>query len=840
MKQFKRIISVCLAVLFLLPVAAPVSYAENIVYHVRLEGGKESEAEKVFDVTAGESIQLPAYDMACVLKMYRKAYRLKDTVNCGTVQLTGWMDEDDRIFSGAYTPTEDVTLYAVWETITKTVPDVTIEPENGNVCVGWSTQEGDTQVRYFSGDSITLSKPTTELYAVWMTNAEAERIISLNAMGGTVSPIRLTGTLGSTVTLPQAAKSITVTFDGNGGVSAEPNRSLQCAFLGWSESAGSTTARYSAGDTYRVKKAGTLFALWGGSKIGTLPTAQSEEYQFKGWSTTADGSVDVTSETVFSADTTLYAQWNICEHSFDQITRSPSCTESGISYSICSKCGFRKNVIQTPALGHDYSAQVTTEPTCTAEGVRTYTCTRCQDTYTEPVQALGHDYGSEVTTEPTCEAEGLMTYTCTRCEDSYTDPIQALGHDYSFAVTKDATCKETGLMVTTCTRCDYRRTDVVERLDHTPQVVEEPADCLQDGRRYTKCAVCGTILSEIEVLPKSGHRKGSPMREDEIPATCTENGQYYDVTRCENCGLILSRSPIVSDALGHDYVPTVTRETNCFRAGELTYICSRCGDSYTEEIPKLPHTPENLTDEPTCAQEGRQYTQCAVCGEILSETTLPMIAHTPYPNYEYFKTEPTCTQEGQEDWILFCQVCGEEIDRSTNVIDPLGHVYSDSDFRYNGDATTEHDGTETAACQRCGEPTTRIAVGTRLNPIIHIHNYVPVRTVDYRTTITFYLDPVENPVSGAQVHWFVDGVDQGVSDIYTAKRVKQSFEIQAKYYRGSTLLAESAIETVEVTRGFGAWLKAFFRALVGRLPTILQDYLGVERTVTDRTPEDRA
>lgn len=44
-------------------------------------------------------------------------------------------------------------------------------------------------------------------------------------------------------------------------------------------------------------------------KISTLPDASREGYTFRGWFTAASGGEQVTTETVYSADTTLYAQW---------------------------------------------------------------------------------------------------------------------------------------------------------------------------------------------------------------------------------------------------------------------------------------------------------------------------------------------------------------------------------------------------------------------------------------------------------------------------------------------------------------------------------------------------
>jgi len=98
----------------------------------------------------------------------------------------------------------------------------------------------------------------------------------------------------------------------------------------------------------------------------------------------------------------------------------------------------------------------------------------------------------------------------------------------------------------------------------------------------------------------------------------------------------------------------------------------------------------------------------------------------------------------------------------------------------------------------------------------------------YRTTITFSVDEIQNPVADASVHWFIDGQDKGAIDTCTVKEAKATFTVQAKYMKGNIVLAESETETVNVKTGFFARLKAFFRALFGRLPKVVQEYLGVE------------
>ena len=117
---------------------------------------------------------------------------------------------------------------------------------------------------------------------------------------------------------------------------------------------------------------------------------------------------------------------------------------------------------------------------------------------------------------------------------------------------------------------------------------------------------------------------------------------------------------------------------------------------------------------------------------------------------------------------------------------------------------------------------------TKNSTKIAIRNYVPSCTVDYRTTITFMAE-VENPVNGASVHWFINGQDKGSGETYTEKEAKKSYTVQAKYMKDGEVLAESEAEKVNVKTGFFDRLKAFFRALFGRLPKQVQEAYGFDR-----------
>ena len=78
------------------------------------------------------------------------------------------------------------------------------------------------------------------------------------------------------------------------------------------------------------------------------------------------------------------------------------------------------------------------------------------------------------------------------------------------------------------------------------------------------------------------HSVSKTASENVIEATCTESGSYDEVEYCD-CGLELNRESISIQPLGHDFQATQNQAT-CTKAGYVTYICSRCGNSYQDDF----------------------------------------------------------------------------------------------------------------------------------------------------------------------------------------------------------------------------------------------------------------
>jgi len=72
----------------------------------------------------------------------------------------------------------------------------------------------------------------------------------------------------------------------------------------------------------------------------------------------------------------------------------------------------------------------------------------------------------------------------------------------------------------------------------------------------------------------------------------------------------------------HDYVGVETKTPDCTNAGEMTYTCSKCEESYTDTIAALGHSYGEATETvaPDCTNAGEQQSTCSVCGDVKIET----------------------------------------------------------------------------------------------------------------------------------------------------------------------------------------------------------------------------
>ena len=252
----------------------------------------------------------------------------------------------------------------------------------------------------------------------------------------------------------------------------------------------------------------------------------------------------------------------------------------------------------------------------------------------------------------------------------------------------------------------------------------------------------------------------------EKAATCTEVGHKNVRIYCADCNGYLTWYQDVYPAKGHSLIYVAGEESTSDREGCLAhYRCSDCGALFydadgtqpaTEEgitIPCLPQTvkaeeiilntehidllpedafqltatvlPEDAADKTvnwytesngivtvdwntglvTAMLPGSTFVTCFSADGPL--VTVPVTVHNPgAPTYENISVQPTCTDPGAGDLVIYCVDCGKELSREQGTIPATGVHTEDSGNQENivfPDCTHGGSYDYVIRCTVCGE-----------------------------------------------------------------------------------------------------------------------------------------
>lgn len=421
-------------------------------------------------------------------------------------------------------------------------------------------------------------------------------------------------------------------------------------------------------------------------------------------------------------------------HDLDtRIVKNATCTEPQETLIFCEDCGYEKTVYGdyingNKEPGHDFGDWEFFDAQ-----QHEHFCEVCGESEKED-----HQFDTS-TTAPTCTADGTITYTCSVCGYSYTtdgDPMiehtkgePVKENEVAPACNADGSYEE----VVYCTVCgtEIERKTVVVPTD-VPHNYDDAEWVYADADKHVRtCNNCGFIDEDT-------HTPGETVIENQVDATCAKDGSYDEVVYCTVCEGELSRTTIIvpASSVAHTYadddwvsendtqhvhfcsvcgepeyedhdLQEARVEPTCTKTGSITYTCSKCDYQKVETIPANGHTPaeetviENVID-PTCTENGshEEVLYCTVCGEAISREKKidPAIGHI----YDKTETEPTCTEDG-----VITYVC--QHDASHTYTEPgkpaLGHDWTE--WVETKPATEKEEGEETRTCNRCGETETR-------------------------------------------------------------------------------------------------------------------------------------
>ena len=329
---------------------------------------------------------------------------------------------------------------------------------------------------------------------------------------------------------------------------------------------------------------------------------------------------------------------------------------------------------------HSYALTSTTNATCTVDGVNKYVCSVCEYKYEDVIPATGHTIEKVDAKAPTCTEVGNEAYEyCSVCDYTTYVEIPATGHTIVNVEAKAPTCTGTGYEAYEyCSVCDYTTYVETPATGHSiVNVASKAPTCTEIGyEAYEYCSVCD-YTTYVEI-PATGHTPDDMVVENTSDASCGSPGSYDEVVYCFNCGLELSRETKTTETLPHAYTSKITTAPTCTETGVKTFICSVCGDKYTESINATGHSYSAVVTAPTCTEQGFTTYTCE-CGDAYVVDYVNALGHTLANAVEENYVAPTCTESGSKDIVVYCSVCEEEIKRETETLDATGHADNDGD-----------------------------------------------------------------------------------------------------------------------------------------------------------------
>ena len=360
---------------------------------------------------------------------------------------------------------------------------------------------------------------------------------------------------------------------------------------------------------------GTMADVTGVSGSYTLPACgftEPEGKQFKGWSTSADGSVISGTTYEVSSDTTFYAIWESKEYSII-VTDGKATIGAGSEISKAAQGTTITLTANAAPDGKVFDKWVVESGNTTLEDANSETTTfimpdsevSVKATYTIPHT---HTYDQEIQKPETlksaadCTNDAVYFKSCSCGEISTTETFTAAGTQLGHAWASDWS-KDTDNHWKECSRCH-----------------EKKDEAAHDYGSDNICDTCGYD----KTVPHTHNLTLVPAK----APTCTEKGNtaYYTCDGCDKwfedatgASEITDKTSVILAATGHSASDWKSDNTDHWKE------CTVVGCGVIIEGSKAAHTAgEWIIDTPaTATTSGTKHKKCTVCGYTMTTETIP-------------------------------------------------------------------------------------------------------------------------------------------------------------------------------------------------------------------------
>ena len=440
---------------------------------------------------------------------------------------------------------------------------------------------------------------------------------------------------------------------------------------------------------------GTMADVTGISGSYTLPACgftEPEGKQFKGWSTSADGSVISGTTYEVSLDTTFYAIWESKEYPII-VADGKATIGAGSEISKAAKGTTVTLTANAAPDGKVFDKWEVVSGSITLADANSATTTftmpdsevSVKATYTIPHT---HTYDQEIQKPETlksaadCTNDAVYFMSCSCGEISTTETFTAAGTQLGHAWASDWS-KDTDNHWKECSRCH-----------------EKKDEAAHDYGSDNICDICGYD----KTVPHTHNLTLVPAK----APTCTEKGNtaYYTCNGCDKwfedatgASEITDKTSVILAATGHSASDWKSDNTDHWKE------CTVVGCGVIIEDSKAAHTAgEWIIDTPaTATTSGSKHKECTVCGYTMTIETIPATGGGEHTHSYGSDWKNDATNHWHE-----CS-CGDKADKAAH------------DFKWvvDKEATATQKGSKHEECRVCGYKKAAVeipATGTPTEP----------------------------------------------------------------------------------------------------------------------------
>ena len=408
---------------------------------------------------------------------------------------------------------------------------------------------------------------------------------------------------------------------------------------------------------------GTMADVTGVSGSYTLPACgftEPEGKQFKGWSTSADGSVISGTTYEVSSDTTFYAIWESKEYSII-VTDGKATIGAGNEISKAAQGTPITLTANAAPDGKVFDKWVVESGSATLEDANSETTTFIMPDSEVSVKATykaiphTHTYDQEIQKPETlksaadCTNDAVYFKSCSCGEISTTETFTAAGTQLGHAWASDWS-NDTDNHWKECSRCH-----------------EKKDEAAHDYGSDNICDTCGYD----KTVPHTHNLTLVPAK----APTCTEKGNtaYYTCDGCDKwfedatgASEITDKTSVILAATGHSVSDWKSDNTDHWKE------CTVVGCGVIIEDSKAAHTAgEWIIDTPaTATTSGTKHKKCTVCGYTMATETIPATG-----GGEHTHSYGDWSKDGTSHW----HECADDDcpNRNESITDKAAHDYTD-------------------------------------------------------------------------------------------------------------------------------------------------------------------